>query len=84
MNRLVKDIKKCNKEKKRLLLELETVEKAIIKANSNISKAEDKCLEIQECNHFLRFFSIDWFNYFSQISTNYPKSQMKTKKMLKT
>ena len=49
LNRLIKEIKKCNKEKKKLLLELETVEKAIIKANSNIAKAEEKCLEIQEC-----------------------------------
>jgi len=48
LNQLIKDIKKCNKEKERLELELEVVEKAITKANSNITKAENKCLEIQE------------------------------------
>ncbi|CAG2107646.1 unnamed protein product [Medioppia subpectinata] len=48
MNGLVKDMKRWTKDKHKLELEMESVEKAIMKAKSNIEKAEHKCSDVHK------------------------------------
>ncbi len=63
---MVKEIKSLNKEKSKVELELESVEKSVIKAQNNITNAEDKCQHFQECMYCLTHVLLSFVNYFRQ------------------
>lgn len=49
LNVSVKEWKRCAKDKQRVAVEIESVQKAIMKAKANIEKAERKSSDVHKC-----------------------------------